>query len=41
MIGLVEDFQTVAIEYRINKNLRVEAETGTETGADLIYRIER
>ncbi|MGD8678442.1 MAG: translocation/assembly module TamB domain-containing protein, partial [Chromatiales bacterium] len=36
MIGLVEDFQTVAIEYRINKNLRVEAETGTETGADLI-----
>ncbi len=41
MMGLVEDFQTVAIEYRINKNLRVEAETGTETGADLIYRIER
>ena len=41
MMGLVEDFRTVAIEYRINKNLRVEAETGTETGADLIYRIER
>jgi translocation and assembly module TamB len=41
MMGLVEDFQTVAIEYRINNNFRAEAETGTETGADLIYRIER
>lgn len=41
MIGLVESFQTLVIEYRINKNLRVEVQTGTDTGADVIYRIER
>jgi translocation and assembly module TamB len=41
MVGLVESFQNLVIEYRINKNLRVEVQTGTDTGADLIYRIER
>ena len=41
MMGLVESFQNLVIEYRINKNLRVEVQTGTDTGADLIYRIER
>jgi translocation and assembly module TamB len=41
MMGLVESFQTLVIEYRINKNLRVEVQTGTDTGGDLIYRIER
>lgn len=41
VMGLVESFQTLVIEYRINKNLRVEVQTGTDTGADVIYRIER
>ena len=41
VMGLVDSFQTLVIEYRINKNLRVEVQTGTDSGGDLIYRIER
>ncbi|MGV6808805.1 MAG: translocation/assembly module TamB domain-containing protein [bacterium] len=40
-VGIFDSAQKLALEYQINKRLRVEAETGQHQGLDFIYRIEK
>ena len=40
-IGLFDPISTLRLRYLLSKKWTVQAETGAETGADLLYRIER
>ena len=40
-IGLLEPVNTLRLRYRISKNWQFQSETGTHSGADLLYTIER
>ena len=40
-IGLLEPVNTLRLRYRVNKNWQFQSETGTHSGADLLYTIER
>ena len=40
-IGLLEPVNTFRLRYRLNKNWQFQSETGTHSGADLLYTIER
>jgi translocation and assembly module TamB len=39
--GIFESFHKISIDYKINKRLRVEANTGEDQGLDFIYEFER
>ena len=41
IVGIFDALQHVAIEYRVNKHLTLEAQSGTNQGFDLIYKIEK
>lgn len=41
IVGVFDSMQKVAIEYQINKRLKLEAESGLHQGLDLIYQVER
>jgi translocation and assembly module TamB len=41
IVGLLDGVQKMAVEYRFNEKLRLEAEAGLDSSVDLIYRIER
>lgn len=40
-MGLLEPSSTVRLRYELTPSWRLEAETGTETGTDVLYTIER
>lgn len=40
-VGLFDALNVVRMRYRLTDSWRIEAETGTQTGADLLYTIER
>ena len=40
-IGLFDPISTLRLRYLLSKKWTLQAETGAETGADLLYRIER
>ncbi|MDJ0776825.1 MAG: translocation/assembly module TamB domain-containing protein [Gammaproteobacteria bacterium] len=40
-IGLIESLNTLNLRYRLSRRWRIEAESGQEHGADLLYTIER
>ena len=40
-VGLLEAVNTLRIRYQLNKRLSVQTETGTATGADILYSFER
>ena len=40
-IGLIESINTLNLRYQISRRWRIEAESGQEHGADLLYTIER
>ncbi len=41
IVGIFDTLQHIAIEYRINKRLTLEAQSGENQGFDLIYKMER
>jgi translocation and assembly module TamB len=41
IVGLFDALQHIAVEYRINKSLAVEAQSGENQGFDLIYKMEK
>ena len=41
IVGLFDSLQHIVIEYRINKRLTLEAQSGINQGFDLIYRMEK
>lgn len=41
IVGVFDSMQKIAIEYQINKRLKLEAESGLHQGLDLIYQVER
>lgn len=41
IVGIFDSLQRIAIEYRINKRLSLEAQSGINQGFDLIYKMER
>jgi len=40
-VGLIEDFNTVIVRYKISDQWQLKAESGEADGADIIYTIER
>ncbi len=40
-IGLIESINTFNLRYQISDRWQLEAESGTDQGADLFYRFER
>ena len=40
-MGLFQTLNTVRMRYKLGKHWSVEAETGSQTGADVLYSRER